>query len=230
MGGTCRGEACLSRCPVFIPALLQPFSFKPRQRRILHVDEQPLPPGWIIPVRRKSPRLASYDYSQPGVYFVTLCTHNSSCLFADVVGRDSIPGDVGRIVETCWVDIPRHFPDVELDLYIVMPNHFHGLIRLTGAADRPADGRACPTVHTVIGAFKSAATRQVNAMRSTPGVPLWQRTYYEHVIRTELGLDRIREYIANNPAKWDLDEENPAKRQHRREQAGRAFRRTGGPP
>ncbi len=179
-----------------------------------------MPPDWIIPVRRKSPRLASYDYSQPGVYFVTLCTHNGSCLF----------GDVGGIVETCWAGIPHHFPDVELDLHIVMPNHLHGLIRLTCNADRLAGGRACPTIHTVIGAFKSAATRQVNAMRNTPGVPLWQRTYYEHVIRTEPGLDRIREYIATNPAKWDLDEENPAKRQQRREQTGRASRRTGGQP
>jgi putative transposase len=179
------------------------------------VDERPLPPGWISPLRRKSPRIAGYDYTSPGIYFVTLCAAAGQCVFGEVVGGVVRLNDIGRTVAQCWESTPRHFLTVELDLYVVMPNHVHGLLALTDTADAPSSNRPRPTVHTVVGAFKSAATRQVNILRDTPGAPLWQRAYYEHVVRTDQGLERIRAYIAGNPAKWELDEENPARR-HRR--------------
>ena len=194
---------------------MQLFRFEPGQRRILTVAEHSLPSGWVTPARRKSLRLPSYDYTEPGSYFITLCTYDRSCLFGDIVGGESKSNGVGRIVETCWLGIPQHFPGVELDLYVVMPNHVHGLVTLLDTTNEPTPNHPRQDIHAVIGGFKSAATRQVNAMRNTPGVALWQRSYYEHVIRSEKGLDRIREYIANNPAKWELDDENPARRQQR---------------
>ncbi len=179
------------------------------------MDERRSPPDWITPVQRKSPRIAGYDYASPGIYFVTICSATGQCVFGDVVDGVVRLNDIGRTVAQSWASTPRHFPMVELDLYVVMPNHVHGLLALTDTTDVPSSNRALPTVHTIVGAFKSASTRQINVLRGTPGAPLWQRAYYEHVVRTDQGLERIRQYIGNNAAKWELDEENPATR-HRR--------------
>ena len=214
--GTCRGEACLSRNQESHTTLLQPFTYEPIQRRILTMAEHSLPQGWATPARRKSPRLADYDYTEPGSYFITVCTHDHSCLFGDIVVGQLELNEIGRIVKTCWADLPPHFPEVELDLYVVMPNHLHGIVTLLDTTDKPTANHTRPIVHTIVGAFKSAVTASVNAARNTPGAPLWQRSYYEHVIRSETGLNRIREYIANNPIKWELDDEHPARRQQRR--------------
>jgi REP element-mobilizing transposase RayT len=176
------------------------------------VNEQHAPPGWVTPARRRSPKLEGYDYTSPGVYFVTLCARAGRYPFGEVCDGEVRLSDVGRAIAQCWKDVPRHFQTVELDLYVVMPNHLHGLIALTEAADSLPPVRTRPSVHTVVGAFKSAATRRVNVMRNTPGVSLWQRTYYDHVVRTEQGLERIREYIANNPIRWEIDEENPERK------------------
>ena len=179
------------------------------------MDEQSLPPDWITPLRRKAPRIADYDYAAPGTYFVTVCAATGQCLFGEVADGAVRLNDLGRAVARCWEETPRHFSTVELDLYVVMPNHVHGLLALTDSADVLTSNRVRPTVHTIIGAFKSAATRQVNMLRHAPGTPLWQRAYYEHIVRTDQGMERIREYIANNPAKWELDEDNPARRRRR---------------
>jgi len=207
LGGIRRGEACLSRC--------HGFTLHPMRRRISYVEQQPLPPGWITPARRRSPRIAHYDYSSPGTYFVTICTHERACLFGNFARGEMVLTDIGRIVDDCWSEIPQHHTAVALDLYVVMPNHLHGLLSITPPRGTETP-QTTPNLNAIVGSFKSAATRRVNASRATPGVNLWQRAYYDHAVRTEKGLERIREYIANNPLKWELDEYNPERRRARR--------------
>jgi len=178
--------------------------------------------------RRRSIRLRGYDYTQPGVYFITICTHQRAPLFGQVVDGEMVLNVYGEIVRTCWREIPDHFPHVELDAFVVMPNHIHGIIvivdHVVGAThasplrhmhtSRPSErvpprGPASGSLGAIVGSFKSAVTRRINALRGTPGAPVWQRNYYEHIIRSERALDAIRQYIAENPARWHLDRYNP---------------------
>jgi REP element-mobilizing transposase RayT len=169
--------------------------------------------------RRRSIRLKGCDYSQAGAYFVTICTQDRECLFVDIGGGEMRLNDAGTTVRNIWHKIPEHFPHTDIDAFVAMPNHIHGIIVIN------SDGRgmAChaPThrqfakpiagsLSTVIGSFKSVVTRQINLIRHTPGYPVWQRNYYEHIIRDEQSLQKIREYINDNPAKWADDENNPA--------------------
>jgi len=176
---------------------------------------------------RRSIRLKGYDYSQPGGYFVTACTHNLECLFGRIADEKWCPNDAGRVVAKCWNDIPKHFPHVKLVEFVVMPNHVHGVILImddVGESHFVGARHAVPlqnAVHqqfgkpisgslsTIIRSFKSAVTKNINEMRQALGAKLWQRNYYEHIVRNEDELSRIREYIVNNPLKWELDRENP---------------------
>ena len=175
------------------------------------MDDPPVTPTTNMPSGRTSPRIPNYDYATPGIYFVTVCATAGHLRFGSVNNGEIRLNETGKVVAQCWEDIPAHFKTVELGSYVVMPNHLHGLITLTDALDGSSQDSARPSLNTVIGSFKSAATRRVNVIRNTPGAKLWQRTYYDHAIRTESGLERIREYIASNPARWELDDENPAK-------------------
>ena len=166
--------------------------------------------------RRRSIRLPGYDYAQTGAYFVTIRTQGRACLFGDVVDGEMRLGPVGTIVEECWLAIPDHFPTVELGEFAIMPNHIHGILFMSrrGTACRAPTaerfGKPRPgSLPTVMRSLKSAVTSRINQMRSAPGQPVWQRNYYEHIIRDDGALDRIREYIASNPSKWAEDPENP---------------------
>jgi putative transposase len=176
---------------------------------------------------RRSIRVQGYDYSQAGAYFVTICTQNRKCLFGEIADGRMVVNHAGRIVDQCWYDIPSHFPHIALDQYVVMPNHLHGIIVISeGRGTACCRGTACraPTtteeqfghpvvgsVPTIIRSFKSAATKRINEIRNTPGAKLWQRNFYERIIRNDDELNRIREYIANNPLQWEMDRENPAR-------------------
>ncbi len=116
--------------------------------------------------------------------------------------------DAGRIAQATWDGLPEHYPNVELGAFVAMPNHVHGVIVLNdrvGAGLKPA-----PTVPEIVRALKTFSARRINEMRGTPGVSVWQRNYFEHVIRNEESLNRIRQYILDNPARWALDQENTA--------------------
>ena len=167
---------------------------------------------------RRSIRLKEYDYSQAGAYFVTVCAWNRECLFGKVVDGEMQLNDIGRIVADEWTRSCEIRQEIELDEWIVMPNHIHGIIIIT---DVGAHGRA-PLQHdntvlhreprslsSFIAGFKSATTKRINQTRGTPGVQLWQRNYYEHVIRNEESLNEIRQYISGNPKRWAEDEDNP---------------------
>lgn len=160
---------------------------------------------------RRSVRLKGYDYSQAGAYFVTICTQNRRCMFGDIADGQMALNDAGWMVQAVWDELPNHYADVELDSFIVMPNHVHGIVVLrdmVGAGFKPAPTKR-HGLPEIIRGFKTFSSRYINGMRNTPGTKLWQRNYYEHIIRNETELNQIREYIVNNPLQWELDRENP---------------------
>ena len=222
--------------------------------------------------RRRSIRLPGYDYTQPGAYFVTICTHERQHLFGDVVAGQMRLSTAGRVVDWYWRRLPQHFPHVRLDAHMVMPNHAHVILwivdavgathsptisgqmvnavltdgpdqtqrvlgnaspllansektvnvvptdgpdqtqRVLGNASSPLrpNGPAPGSVGAIIGNFKSVTTRRINKMNHAPGDPVWQRNFYEHIVRNERALHAIRQYIADNPARWHLDRYNAA--------------------
>jgi len=161
---------------------------------------------------RQSIRLKGYDYAQPGSYFITLCTHQRAHLFGEIQQGRMVLNAFGHVADQCWRDMAVHCPDVVIDAYVIMPNHVHGIITIAGERHasprqhRPAPQHALPrTIGSIIGGFKSATTKRINEMRQTPGGRLWQRNYYEIIIRDERAFYRIQKYIQNNPAKWQAD-------------------------
>ncbi len=171
--------------------------------------------------RRRSLRLPKHDYATPGAYFITICTYGREFLFGEVAAGKIGLNECGNIAAACWREIPLHFPNAARDEFVIMPNHIHGIIilddsRSVGAShDSPLQttqqprGPARNSIGVIVGLFKSTATRRINELRRTPGAPVWQRGYYEHVVRDEGDLSAIREYIHFNAAKWSEDAENP---------------------
>ena len=169
--------------------------------------------------RRKNMRLNGYDYSQPGAYFLTICTHSRECVLGDVVNGKMHLYEAGDIVLDCWNDLANHYAAIELDEFVVMPNHVHGIIVIVdtgklqgsspqGAGYKPAT-TSVGTLPEVVRGFKTFSARRINQTRNRTGQPVWQRNYYERVIRDERTLAAVREYIVNNPAKWADDRDNP---------------------
>lgn len=152
--------------------------------------------------RRRSIRLKGYDYTQAGAYFVTICARNRECLFGNIANGEVSLNVAGRMTRSVWDELPNRFSGLELDAFVVMPNHVHGIFVLVGA------GLALPGLGDIVRAFKSLTAVRVNRLLMRTG-PLWQRNYYEHIIRNEKELNLVREYIANNPLQWELDRENP---------------------
>jgi len=157
--------------------------------------------------QRRSPRLKGYDYSQHGAYFVTICTQGRLCLFGEVVEEAMQQSAVGQMAALKWSSIPERFPRVELDEYVVMPNHLHTILIL------PDDG-ASYSLTDVVQWFKSITTHAYMqgacqlGWESFPG-KLWQRSFYDRIIRNERMLNAVREYIVCNPLRWALDSDNP---------------------
>ena len=174
---------------------------------------------------RRSIRLFGYDYRGAGAYFVTICTQNRECVFGEVVqGQTNLNGS-GQMVESVWRQFPQQYTGVEVDGFVVMPNHVHGIITLVGAGPRACpDGSGQPhgvaptgtmSLADVVQRFKSLTTAKYRRGVHRDGwLPfpgrLWQRNYYERIIRDEEEMNRIRRYIMENPARWGDDPENPA--------------------
>ena len=166
---------------------------------------------------RRSIRLNEYDYSQAGAYFVTMVTWRRDCLFGEVINGMMVLNDFGRVADECWRAIPEHFPCVELGAHQVMPNHVHGVIAIIegrGAIYRAptVEQFGKPTVGslpTIIRTYKAAVTRQIGRQLNATGI--WQRNYYEHILRNEHEMDQIWRYIEGNPTLWQDDDENPHK-------------------
>jgi len=165
---------------------------------------------------RHSVRLPTYDYRQPGAYFVTLVTCHRQCLFGEIADGHVSLTDYGEVVEREWLRSTKIRCEIQLDAFVVMPNHIHGIVIMGAQTIVGAHGRAPLRLHrsprslgSFVAGFKSAATRRINEARGTPGIPVWQRNYYEHVIRDEEELDRVRQYVTDNPECWEQDPENP---------------------
>ncbi len=179
---------------------------------------------------RHSIRLPGYDYSQPGAYFITICTHNRQCLFGEIVDGEIMMNEFGELVKTEWQKTGIIRPNIVIDAFVIMPNHLHGILIINDDFCYCRDtlqrvstiGRKInennqieqfgkPTknsIPTIVRLFKSTTTKQINQIRQTPGIPVWQRNYYEHIIRDTDDLSRIRHYIADNPKNWNNDEYN----------------------
>jgi len=198
---------------------------------------------------RRSIRLHGYDYSQPGIYFITLCTYNRECLFGEILNGEMRLNEFGKIANQCWLEIPNHFPQTQLDEYIIMPDHIHGIIvlndfvgvqnvgaKIVGAkivgtknvgaknfsplpmptpepTPLPMPTREqnitpfrspSKTIGSIIRGFKIGVTKWFR--QNTDIYVVWQRNFYEHIIRNEDELNRIRQYIIDNPKKWKTDE------------------------
>ena len=165
---------------------------------------------------RRSIRMSGYDYAEEGAYFVTVVTHQRECLFGGIADGEMRVDGYGEVVRDEWLRSVQIRREIELDAFVVMPNHLHGIvvIRDVGAHGRAplpplAPHRPPRSLGSFVAGFKSAVTKRINEIRDAPGVPVWQRNYYEHVIRDEDDLDRVRRYIAENPLRWSEDPENP---------------------
>ena len=168
--------------------------------------------------RIESNRLNDWDYSTPCWYFVTICTKNFKCWFGEIINGDVILNDNGKIVKEEWLKTKEIRLNVDLDYYVIMPNHFHGILiikdvetsrrdvsKLKETGQRPVSTKLQPnSLGSIIGQFKSICTKRINGIGKKSFV--WQPRFYDHIIRNESDLRRIRTYIQNNPLKWELDE------------------------
>jgi len=178
---------------------------------------------------RRSIRLSEYDYTKGGAYFVTICTANRECLFGQVLEGEMHVNEFGKVVLECWEWLSKPYSYATLDARILMPNHLHGIIVINDDDSQKGGSRTAPTIFPkrkplgrLVGAFKTVSTKRINELRQTPGFALWQRNYYEHIIRNENSLNKIRDYILGNPSRWVLDQENPdvaANRMNRNKEA-----------
>ena len=154
---------------------------------------------------RHSIRLPEHDYSSAGIYFFTACTYQRECHFGAVIRGEMVQSESGQVVAQEWHALIKRFPTVTLDAFVVMPNHVHGIILL--APSLSAD--ECPALGQVLRVFKSLSGISVNRLLGRTQQPLWQRNYYEHVIRSEQVLEKARQYILLNPERWERDADNP---------------------
>lgn len=188
---------------------------------------------------RRSIRLKGYDYSQAGLYFITICVQHRACLFGHIKNGEMVMNDAGKMVEKEWLELPQRFPNIQLDEHVVMPNHFHAILEIVGAAllavqndvgkgqenekGQPqgiaptgiAPTTIAPTekpkrLGDMVGAFNSITTVEyIRGVKNNCWQPfnrkLWQRNYWEHIIRNEQSYQNISAYILNNPLHWQGD-------------------------
>src|SRR3990170_3258574 len=186
-------------------------------------------PGKFDPTshHRRSIRLKGFDYTQPGVYFATMCTYQREAILGEIVAGEMQLNRLGRIAQQEWSRLPTRFPFLELGPFVIMPNHLHGILIITcrGTAENLTDSgsnetRRAPTreqfgnpvagsIPTIIRSYKASVSWRINRLRVRPAHPFWQRNYYERVVRDNAELNRIEEYVIDNPRRWEEDRLNP---------------------
>jgi putative transposase len=173
---------------------------------------------------RRSIRLPGFDYSRAGMYFVTICSAQRRCLFGQIQKDESVLSQIGEVVKAHWLKIPCHFSNLEIEAFVVMPNHLHGILiihsgqqnfeshdipqKLMESFAKPVAG----SIPTIIRSFKAAVTKCINDERLTAGAPIWQRGYFERVLRDGREFVNAKDYIIRNPLRWAFDEENPQRK------------------
>jgi len=162
--------------------------------------------------RRRSIRLPEYDYSRSGAYFITICSFNKELVFGEIVDGRIVLSEIGKIAAKYLEEIPNHFDNVFVDEYIIMPNHIHIIISIVGVQNfeplRHEYQKIVPkSIGSIVRAYKASVTKwcRENDYKKFN----WQRNYFEHIIRNDEDHFRIKEYIQNNPLQWEIDEENP---------------------
>ena len=172
--------------------------------------------------RVESTRLPNRDYAANGQYFVTICTRDRTLFFGDVIAGEMLLSEIGQIAQQFWAEIPKHFEHIHLDAYVIMPHHLHGIIiidrphyletQLIASLQQDESNKFAPlkpgSLQAVIHAYKSAVTRWCR--KNNHEYFAWQSRFYDHIIRADESLDRIRTYVINNPAKWEEDKNNLA--------------------
>jgi len=167
--------------------------------------------------KRKRIRLQYYDYRRTGLYFVTICTHDRRSSLGMIRDGGISLSSLGKLADACWKSIPTHSPHVELGLHVVMPNHVHGLVAIH-AETEPSESKRKPSelrpgsLGAIIGPFKAAVTRAARADGIIGGDPVWQRGFWEHIVRGPEALERIQRYIVENPSRWPYDSQNRDRR------------------
>jgi len=175
---------------------------------------------------RKSNRLKNYDYSQDGYYFVTICTQNREHFFGEIRNAEMQLNEYGKIAKKCWLEIPNHFPNILLDEFIIMPNHVHGILIIENNlientnnvgnknfCSLPWQTKFSKSLSSVIRGFKIGVTKYYrektvrNNNHCSLSKKIWQKSFYDHIIRNEESLFQIREYIQNNSLKWELEQD-----------------------
>jgi REP element-mobilizing transposase RayT len=158
--------------------------------------------------RRKPNRLREYDYSNPAWYFVTICADKHANHFGDIRHEKIYLNDVGKIADKFWNEIPEHFPNAEIDEYIIMPNHIHGIIIINDVGDAkfasPTTDRTKMLLSKIVQQFKRAVTVEIKSKKLSEHF-VWQRSFYDRIIRNERELFNIRKYIKQNPLKWEFE-------------------------
>lgn len=171
--------------------------------------------------QRHTIRLTDYDYSQEGLYFVTICCQDKICRFGNISNSEVILNESGKIAHDEWLNTPQLRPNIELGTFIIMPNHIHGIIIVrnqivgtncirpnidkNGVCNTPLQPPS-QTLGAIIRGYKSAVTKQIKQLNNVSDIRLWQRNYYEHIIRNEASFSNISDYIVNNPYNWENDD------------------------
>jgi len=172
----------------------------------------------------KSHRLQNWNYGWNGFYYITICTKNRQHYFGKIENGEMILNSIGMVANRFWREIPEHFNNVKLDEFVVMPNHIHAILIIDNdvgtrqclvSEDRYMDtigqqrwqNQGRETISSIVGSFKSICTKTINRMQDEIFF-VWQPRFYDHIIRNKTSLNSIREYIRDNPLKWDLDEYN----------------------
>jgi putative transposase len=173
--------------------------------------------------KRRSIRLKGHDYPAAGMYFITLCTYRRECLFGEIADGIMQLNPLGKIVADEWLRSSEIRQKIGFDAWVIMPNHLHGIVVIETTAELSggvgANGRlplrgVAPSMKprslsSLVAGFKSATTKRINIHRNAPGNPVWQRNYYEHIIRNNPSLQTIQTYIHNNPQSWPTDQLYP---------------------
>ena len=159
--------------------------------------------------KRKNTRLGEFDYSQSSYYFVTICMKNRNEFFSHIVNSELILTEFGKILDDVWNNLPKYY-NVELDYYIVMPDHFHGIIIIDDTLSVKNDKEKKPlTLSDIVGKFKSYSSRKIRNLLGNKNEFEWQKSFYDRIIRSEVELYNIRKYIKENPLRWDVEKNNP---------------------
>ena len=152
--------------------------------------------------KRKNNRLKNYDYAMPNYYFITVCTQNRQEYFGEIINYQMVLNEAGQAAERFWVEIPNHYRNIELDEFIIMPNHVHAIVFIKPQEDSKQN----VNLSTIVGSYKNVTSKTIHRLLGQNFN--WQKSFYDNIIRKDESLDRIREYIRNNPLKWEFDRNN----------------------